>query len=107
GRASGHHGRRRRARRLLLPPRNGLRERRPAFMSALVEVHNLVKEFPGRGGLFPRGPSVRAVDDISFTVQPRETFGLVGESGCGKTTTGRCLLRLIEPTSGEIRIKDL
>jgi ABC-type oligopeptide transport system ATPase subunit len=76
-------------------------------MSALVEVHNLVKEFPGRGGLFRRGPSVRAVDDISFTVQPRETFGLVGESGCGKTTTGRCLLRLIEPTSGEIRIKDL
>ena len=66
-------------------------------MSALVEVHNLVKEFPGRGGLFRRGPSVRAVDDISFTVQPRETFGLVGESGCGKTTTAMAILRLVQP----------
>jgi ABC-type oligopeptide transport system ATPase subunit len=49
----------------------------------------------------------RAVDDVSFSIQPGETFSLVGESGCGKTTTGRCILRLIEPTAGEIRLKDV
>ena len=77
-------------------------------MSApLVEVRNLVKEFPGRGGLFRRAPAVRAVDDVSFTIHGGETLGLVGESGSGKTTTGRCLLRLVEPTSGDIRFKDL
>jgi ABC-type oligopeptide transport system ATPase subunit len=76
-------------------------------MTPLVDVRNLVKEYPGRGGLFRRMPPVRAVDDISFSIAPGETFGLVGESGCGKTTTGRCLLRLIEPTSGEIRVKDM
>lgn len=76
-------------------------------MTPLVDVRNLVKDFPGSGGLFRRGAAVRAVDEVSFTIAPGETFGLVGESGCGKTTTGRCLLRLIEPTSGEIRFKDL
>ncbi len=75
-------------------------------MSALVQVKGLVKEFHGRGWL-RRGPGVRAVDDVSFDVMPGETFGLVGESGSGKTTTGRCLLRLIEPTAGEIRFKDM
>ena len=70
-------------------------------MTPLVDVQHLVKEYPARGGLFRRSPPVRAVDDISFSIAPGETFGLVGESGCGKTTTGRCLLRLIEPTSGE------
>ena len=76
-------------------------------MSALLDVRNLVKDFPGAGGFFRRASSVRAVDDVSFSVEPGETFGLVGESGSGKTTTGRCLLRLIEPTSGDIRIKDM
>jgi ABC-type oligopeptide transport system ATPase subunit len=70
----------------------------------LVEVRNLTKEFR-RGGLFRRGPAVRAVDGVSFAIEPGETFGLVGESGSGKTTTGRCLLRLIEPTSGEVRFR--
>jgi oligopeptide transport system ATP-binding protein len=72
-------------------------------VSALVEVRHLIKEFPGQGRLLGRSPGVRAVDDVSFGIEPRETFGLVGESGSGKTTTGRCLLRLIEPTSGEVR----
>ena len=76
-------------------------------MTPLVDVRNLIKEFPARGGWFRRKAPVRAVDDVSFAIAPGETFGLVGESGCGKTTTGRCLLRLIEPTSGEIRFKDL
>jgi len=77
------------------------------FVSALLDVRNLVKDFPGAGGWFGRASSVRAVDDVSFSVEAGETFGLVGESGSGKTTTGRCLLRLIEPTSGDIRIKDM
>jgi oligopeptide transport system ATP-binding protein len=68
----------------------------------LLEVRHLVKEFTRRNGLFARGVAVRAVDDVSFSVERGETFGLVGESGSGKTTTGRCILRLIEPTSGEV-----
>ena len=73
----------------------------------LLDVRRLVKEFPGRAGFFSRGGSVRAVDDVSFSIEPGETVGLVGESGSGKTTTGRCILRLIEPTSGEIHFKDM
>ncbi len=72
----------------------------------LLEVRHLVKEFSRSRGLFAPRSIVRAVDDISFTVEEGETFGLVGESGSGKTTTGRCILRLIEPTSGEVRFKD-
>jgi oligopeptide transport system ATP-binding protein len=70
--------------------------------SPLVEVRHLVKQFVRRDGLLARPTVVRAVSDVSFTVDPGETFGLVGESGSGKTTTGRCILRLIEPSSGEI-----
>ena len=72
----------------------------------LVEVENLVKHFPVRKGFFSSRVTgqVRAVDDISFTVARGETLGLVGESGCGKSTTGRLLIRLIDPTSGSIRL---
>ncbi len=69
----------------------------------LVEVKHLVKYFPVRAGLLQRVVNhVKAVDDVSFAVRKGETLGLVGESGCGKTTVGRTMLRLIEPTSGEI-----
>ena len=71
----------------------------------LLEVGNLVKEFSRKRGFLAAASIVRAVDGVSFGVEEGETFGLVGESGSGKTTTGRCILRLIEPTSGEIRFK--
>jgi len=71
----------------------------------LLEVHSLTKDFTRAGRLFGRGTVVRAVDGVSFSIEEGETFGLVGESGSGKTTTGRCILRLIEPTSGEVRFK--
>lgn len=70
----------------------------------LLVVQDLVKHFPIRKGLVSRTVgAVRAVDGVSFSIQPAETYALVGESGCGKTTTGRSLLRLIEPTSGQVR----
>jgi oligopeptide transport system ATP-binding protein len=71
---------------------------------ALLEVRDLVKDFSRPRGWFGRRSTVRAVDSVTFSVEPGETFGLVGESGSGKTTTGRCILRLIEPTSGSVRL---
>jgi len=72
----------------------------------LVSVRNLRKEFPIRKGVLSRQDALpEAVNDVSFDVARGETLGVVGESGCGKTTTGRTILRLIEPTSGEIRFE--
>src|SRR5215213_2780774 len=69
----------------------------------LLEVKNLIKHFPIQKGFLRRQVgAVRAVDDVSFAVNEGETLSLVGESGCGKTTTGRCVVRAIEATSGSI-----
>jgi oligopeptide transport system ATP-binding protein len=73
---------------------------------ALVEVRNLRKEFVRGDGLFRPASKVAAVDTVSFSINQGETFGLVGESGSGKTTTGRCMLRLIEPTAGEVLFRE-
>jgi len=67
----------------------------------MLEVRNLKKYFKTIRG------TVHAVDDVSFTVERGKTLGIVGESGCGKSTVGRCLLRLLEPTSGEIRFEGI
>ncbi len=74
-------------------------------MTALVEVENLVKHYPIRSGIVFKHDvgAVKAVDGISFELAAGETFAIVGESGCGKSTTARCVLRLIEPTSGTVR----
>jgi oligopeptide/dipeptide ABC transporter ATP-binding protein len=72
----------------------------------LLEVRDLKKHFPIKRGLFGKTTGhVKAVDGVSFDVGPGETLGLVGESGCGKTTAGRCILRLIEPTAGTVRFE--
>src|SRR6185295_11610063 len=69
----------------------------------ILEVRNLVKHFQIGGGFFgARAATVKAVDGVSFSIRRGETLGLVGESGCGKTTTGRAILRLEPPTSGEV-----
>jgi ABC-type oligopeptide transport system ATPase subunit len=81
----------------MLPP--------PGSGKPIVDVRNLTKHFTRGGGLFAAKSVVRAVDEVSFTIEEGETFGLVGESGSGKSTTGRCMLRLIEPTSGEVRFR--
>ena len=65
-------------------------------MTPILEVKNLKKYFKTARGM------VHAVDDVSFSINRGETLGIVGESGCGKTTTGRCILRLVEPNSGQV-----
>jgi len=75
----------------------------PPAAQPLLQVRDLVKHFPVRNGLFGRiGGQVHAVDGVSFDLAPGETLALVGESGCGKSTVGRLLLRLIEPTAGTV-----
>ena len=71
-------------------------------MMPLLDVRGLVKHFVRKRGLFQPPSIVKAVDDVSFAIHEGEMFGLVGESGSGKSTTGRCILRLIEPTAGEV-----
>ncbi len=74
----------------------------------LIEVQDLVKHFPVRGSILPRLRSwVRAVDGVSFGLRKGETLGLVGESGCGKTTLGRTILRMLEPTQGSVLFEGL
>src|SRR5881227_1295 len=76
----------------------------PDATEPLLTVRNLKKYFPIRRGVLSRvAAHVKAVDDISFDILQGETLGLVGESGCGKTTAGRAILRLIEPDAGEVR----
>jgi len=80
-----------------------LQENRPIDNDALLEVQNLKTYYPIRGGFFRRVVgNVKAVDDVSFAIKKGETLGLVGESGCGKSTTGRTILRLMKPTDGKI-----
>lgn len=69
---------------------------------ALLDVRALVKTYRRGEGFFDAAEGLRAVDGVSFDIEAGECFGLVGESGCGKTTTGRCILRLVEPTSGHV-----
>jgi peptide/nickel transport system ATP-binding protein len=78
----------------------------PPGEAGLLEVQDLKKYFPIHRGLFKKTiGQVRAVDGVSFSIRERETLALVGESGCGKTTTGRCVVRAIEPSSGSVRFK--
>ncbi len=78
-----------------------------AAPTPLLEVNHLKKYFPIKRGFFSRVVGhVKAVDDVNFKVNPGETMGLVGESGCGKTTTGRVILRALDPSAGEIWFQD-
>lgn len=73
------------------------------MVETLLEVKEMKVYFPGKSGMFQKSKTVvKAVDDITFAIKPGETLGLVGESGCGKSTTGRAILHLVKPTSGEV-----
>ena len=95
--------------RLLASPAGGRGMRRGAPTAAwrpLIEVRDLKKHFPIHKGVFSRPVgTVYAVDGVSFHIEPGETLGLVGESGCGKSTVGRTLLKLLEPTAGQIIVR--
>jgi oligopeptide transport system ATP-binding protein len=87
-------------------PVSDIVEQKPTADRPLLRVSNLVKNFPIKSGLFSRhAGQVHAVDRVSFEIAAGETLGLVGESGCGKSTTARCILRLIEPSSGQIEFQ--
>src|SRR6201747_1723786 len=77
-------------------------EDRGGAAQPLLQVDGLTKHFPVRGGLFSKHKTVRAVDDVSFTIAKGETVGIVGESGCGKSTTARLLMHLMNRDAGEI-----
>src|SRR3954463_6630253 len=77
-------------------------EDRGGVAQPLLQVDSLTKHFPIRGGLFARHKTVRAVDDVSFTIAKGETVGIVGESGCGKSTTARLLMHLMKRDAGDI-----
>lgn len=91
---------------IVTPAQRAERQKQIYAQAPLLQIKNLKTYFPVKKGLFGRTQSyVKAVDDVTFDVYPGETLGLVGESGCGKTTLGRTILRLMEPTSGEIIFK--
>src|SRR4051812_4162638 len=77
-------------------------EDRGGAAQPLLQVDGLTKHFPVRGGLFAKHRTVRAVDDVSFTIAKGETVGIVGESGCGKSTTARMLMHLMKRDAGDI-----
>jgi oligopeptide/dipeptide ABC transporter ATP-binding protein len=86
----------------------GTKKRGVNMIRPLMEIKDLQKHFPVKGGIFQRVKGfVRAVDGVDLEINRGEVFGLVGESGCGKTTLGRACLRLIEPTRGEVRFEDV
>src|SRR5271163_2903311 len=93
----------------LLPLRPGGRRvtsAKPLLSVPLLSVSGLVKHFPVRKGLLQRAVGqVHAVDGISFDIAEGETLGLVGESGCGKSTAGKTILKLIEPTAGTVKLR--
>src|SRR3981189_1859542 len=77
-------------------------EDRGGAAQPLLQVNGLTKHFPVRGELFSKRKTVRAVDDVSFSIAKGETVGIVGESGCGKSTTGRALMPLMKRDAGDI-----